>query len=186
MKKSSGKGECKMSFGVRGIEHIGITVPDMEEATIFFQKVFEAEICYDVLTPDQESQKGPQAEKKLALSPGAEIDHIRLLRIGQSSNIELFHIHAGIRKNPAGLADYGLTHLAFYVDDLKNAVQRLTDAGGDLLSAPFPLPGKEAGPANNTVYARAPWGTLIELITYPNGIVYPSSSKTKRWTPPQR
>lgn len=174
-----------MSFGVRGIEHIGITVPNMNEATIFFQKVFEAEICYDVLTPDQDAQKGPQTEKKLALPSGAEIDHIRLLRIGKSSNIELFHIHARERKNPADLADYGLTHLAFYVDDLKKAVQSLTEAGGDLLSEPFPLPGKEAGPANKTVYARAPWGTLIELITYPNGIVYPSSSETKRWTPPE-
>ncbi|WP_077622599.1 VOC family protein [Sediminibacillus massiliensis] len=166
----------------RGIEHAGITVPDIDQATDFFQKAFGAEICYDVLTPDQSSQKGVKAEHHLGLPEGAEIYHIRLLRLGNSSNIELFQIGKAEQTEPVQLPGYGLTHLALYVDDIGSATEKFQTAGGCLLSEPFPLPGVESGPRNVTVYGQAPWGMLLELISYPDGVDYPEDSR-KRWTP---
>ncbi|MGM1022241.1 MAG: hypothetical protein ACQEXV_17250 [Bacillota bacterium] len=45
------------------------------------------------------------------------------------------------------------------------------------------MSNREAGARNQFVYGR-PWGTIIELISYPDGIRYPQDSKASRWTPP--
>lgn len=36
---------------------------------------------------------------------------------------------------------------------------------------------------NDWVYGQAPWGSLIELISYSSGIHYPENSEAERWTP---
>ncbi|MDY8023772.1 hypothetical protein [Paenibacillus polymyxa] len=82
------------------------------------------------------------------------------------------------------LADYGLQHFAIYVDDMEVAAARFQQAGGTLLSPPHALTGFEAGTRNQFVYGRSPWGTIIELISYPDGILYPQESEAYRWTPP--
>jgi hypothetical protein len=63
------------------------------------------------------------------------------------------------------------------------AAERFERAGGTLLSPPHGLAGVEDGPGNAGVYGRAPWGALIELITYPAGVDLPAGSPM-RWTPP--
>ena len=35
-----------MPSSVRGIDHIGITVPDIEKATLFFERAFDAQVLY--------------------------------------------------------------------------------------------------------------------------------------------
>ncbi|PJN48555.1 hypothetical protein PAEAM_60970 [Paenibacillus sp. GM1FR] len=44
----------------RGIDHIGITVPDMEQATLFLQQAFGAQLAYDHITPDDPHRKDPR------------------------------------------------------------------------------------------------------------------------------
>jgi catechol 2,3-dioxygenase-like lactoylglutathione lyase family enzyme len=43
------KGDSAVSSHVRGIDHIGITVPDMEAATRFLREAFDAAIVYDTV-----------------------------------------------------------------------------------------------------------------------------------------
>jgi len=38
-----------MSSNVRDIDHVGITVPDIEAATRFFHEAFDAAIVYDTV-----------------------------------------------------------------------------------------------------------------------------------------
>lgn len=47
----------------RGINHLGITVPNLDEATIFFKKALGAKWCYDGLTSDDEPRQGMIVEK---------------------------------------------------------------------------------------------------------------------------
>lgn len=168
---------------VHGLEHVGITVPDVEKATDFFRSVFDAKICYDVLTPEDTPQQGESSEQRLGMAAGARVVHIRLLRIGNSSNIELFQIKGAEPQPAASLSDVGITHISFYVDHLEGMVDKFKNEGGRILSEPFALPGKESGPRNFTVYGQAPWGTLIEMITYSGEMDYPANSESKRWTP---
>lgn len=168
----------------RGIDHIGVTVPDMEEATKFFKNAFGAELAYDNLKPSEPPQEGTKAEKILGLTPGAKAVHIRLLVIGQSATIELFQFENTDHRQPLNAYDYGLQHVAFYVDDMDQAARQFTKSGGKLHTTPQDLSGnREAGNGHQFVYGRTPWGMLIELISYPEGMNYPKESETKRWTP---
>jgi catechol 2,3-dioxygenase-like lactoylglutathione lyase family enzyme len=181
--KMKNKTEVNM-HEVRGMDHIGLTVPDMEEATEFFKNVFGAKVCYDVHTPDMPPQRGISAKRNVNLPEGASIDHIRLLRIGNTPCIELFHIKANKQSVIDTIVHYGLTHLAFYTDNIQLTAKKFVEAGGTLCSDPHPLPSEiEGGEKNYWVYGQAPWGSLIELISYSSGIHYPEHSEAERWTP---
>ncbi|MCJ2182459.1 antibiotic biosynthesis monooxygenase [Novosphingobium sp. 1949] len=169
--------------GIRGIDHVGMTVPDIDVASKFLADAFGARTLYDVQPADADPMQGDEVEHQLGLPAGARIEHMRLMRIGASANIEMFRIANAEQADPAGLVDYGLQHIALYVDDIDAAARRLTNAGGALLSDPHPLSGVEGGECNSGVYARAPWGALIELISSPDGIDYPADCPMPRWKP---
>ncbi|MEJ8305452.1 VOC family protein [Saccharibacillus sacchari] len=176
------------SIVVRGVDHIGITVSDMDQATTFFQKAFGAIVCYNGLTADQEPQQGKQTEQRLGLKPGAKVVQIRMLRIGNSVNLELFRFEDTEQSEPAIASDLGVQHFGFYTDNLDEAVRRFEDAGGTLLSEPSELTGWESGTGdssepNRFVYGRTPWGMLIELLSLPKGVRYPDETEAKRWEP---
>jgi catechol 2,3-dioxygenase-like lactoylglutathione lyase family enzyme len=129
--------------------------------------------------------EGAGVEVQLGLPTGAKVIQMRLLRLGEGPSLELFQVADATQRGPAGLHDIGLQHFAVYVDDIEGAAARFEAAGGELLSAPNALAGREAGPHNRWLYARAPWGSLIELITYPDGVTVPNSTPG-RWTPSEQ
>ncbi|MFC0267453.1 antibiotic biosynthesis monooxygenase [Kushneria aurantia] len=174
---------------IRAIDHIGLTVPDVEAASLFFADAFGARRVYDVLPRDGEDMAGEGPEKELGLSAGTRIVHMRLMRIGNGPCLEIFQMEDGEQQAPPRLQDIGLTHFGLYVDDIQSATRRFEAAGGELLSPTHPLAGVEDGPHNAGVYGRAPWGMLVELLSYPDGIDYSNTpgnadeAKTLRWTP---
>jgi catechol 2,3-dioxygenase-like lactoylglutathione lyase family enzyme len=167
----------------RGIDHVGVTVPDIEAAARFLEAAFDATTVYDVQTLSAPPMAGKQVEHELGIPRGAGILHMRLMRLGVGPSLELFQFGQVEQKPSASLNDFGLQHVAVYVDDIAAAAARFERAGGTLLSPPHGLAGIEDGPGNAGVYGRAPWGGLIELITYPAGVDLPKGSPT-RWTPP--
>ncbi|MCM2129379.1 antibiotic biosynthesis monooxygenase [Larsenimonas rhizosphaerae] len=171
------------STSVRGVDHLGMTVPDLEQATRFFNKAFGAVTLYDVQPADAEPMAGPEVESQLGLSPGTSITHMRLLRLGEGPCFELFEMKGAVQRPAASLQDIGLTHPGIYVDDIDQAAERLEMAGGKLLSPPHGLARNEGGERNAGLYAYTPWGMLIELLTYPDGITYPDTSPATRWKP---
>lgn len=167
---------------VRGIQHIGVTVPDLDAATRFLVDALDAKIAYDGLTTDDAPRQGAEVERQLGLPPGARIRRQRMLVIGEGPGLEMFEID-GDQRPAAGLADAGLNHISFYVDDIEGMRQRLIDAGGEALSEVHGNSRYEDTPGNGSVYVRAPWGTLIELQTIPNGHYYPDDSQSQVWMP---
>jgi catechol 2,3-dioxygenase-like lactoylglutathione lyase family enzyme len=165
---------------VRAIEHVGITVPDLEAATEFFAQAFGAERIYDML---DEPLGGPGVESGLGVPVGAVITAIRMIRLGNGPNIELFTYTGVAQGDPVRPNDFGLQHICLYVDDIEAAADRLTAAGGTLLSRPGDLPGGDAGAGNQYVYTRTPWGSTIELVTYPSHQSYESGTTLRRWRP---
>lgn len=167
----------------RGIDHIGITVPDLDAATRFLSKAFDATVIYDTHLRTDPPQTGPKAEEMLALTRGSSVVAIRLLRLANGASIELFEANKPDPTTPIGVADIGIHHFAVYCDDLQAALQRVISAGATPLAGPNALNGPEEGSGNRMNYVRAPWGTLIELISYPSGVSHPNG--THRWTPEQ-
>lgn len=169
----------------RAIQHIGVTVPDLDAATQFFKDGLGAKVAYDGLTEDDEPRQGAAVERQLGLPSGAAIHKQRFLVIGAGQGLELFEI-SGKQREAAGLANFGLNHISFYCDDIEGSLQRLVDAGGEALSEVHGNSRYEDSEGNGSVYVKAPWGMLIELQTIPNGHYYPDSAKAKAWTPEKR
>ena len=99
-----------------------------------------------------------------SLEDGLAEGRDRLLREGP--RIELFEYWAPEQQPPLRPSDYGLQHLAIFVDDMDAACRRIEEHGGELMSGPHRMPDPECGPDDRYRYTRAPWGTTIELVSY--------------------
>ncbi|GAB3800676.1 VOC family protein [Spirosoma humi] len=164
----------------RGIDHVGITVPDVNAASAFLNKALDAKTVYDVLPEGAEPFQGAETEQQLGIPQGSKIIHMRLMQIGNGPTLELFQFSGAEQKAAAKLNDYGLQHIAVYVDDIEKTSRQFEKAGGTLLSNPHPLSNVEDGPRNKGVYGKTPWGMLVELLTYPDGL---KDKSLHRWTP---
>mgnify|MGYP001038240714 CR=1 FL=1 len=166
----------------RGIQHLGMTVPDLDAATRFLKEGLGAQVSYDGLSADDDPRQGEEVERQLGLPPGAAIRRQRFVVIGEGPGLEMFEI-SGEQREAAGLADFGLNHIALYCDDLEGCRDRLVAAGGEALSEIHGNSRYEDTPGNGSVYVRAPWGMLIELQTIPGGHYYPEDSEAEVWMP---
>ena len=159
---------------VRGIDHIGVTVPDLETATLFLTRAFGAVVLYDTLRRHDGPRGGPDVERRLGVPAGTQQLAVRMLALpGEGADvegpgIELFEFQGPRREPPARPCDFGWQHVAFYAEDLDEAVRSCVAAGATLLAEPQPLPGPEAGEHNRFAYLHTPWGSTLELLTYPD------------------
>jgi catechol 2,3-dioxygenase-like lactoylglutathione lyase family enzyme len=166
--------------GLRGGDHVGLTVPDLDAATAFFVDILGAERVYD---------GGPTAAadddlaRRLGVDRAARINRLRFLRLGAGLNIELFEYEAPDQRSvlPRN-SDIGGHHLALYVDDMETALAHLRAHGVEILGEPLLRhTGPSAGQA--WVYFRAPWGLQLELVSYPNGRGYERTTDRRLWDP---
>ena len=87
--------------GVRGIDHLGITVPNLDSATQYFIRALGAEIIYDVLLAGETPLGGPAIEAAVGLTSGTLVRAIRLLRLHDGPSLELFEYEISGQKPPA-------------------------------------------------------------------------------------
>ncbi|MEJ5914968.1 EthD family reductase [Pseudokineococcus sp. 1T1Z-3] len=170
----------------RGINHVGLTVPDLEAATTFLASAFGAKVAYDGLTAQEPPREGAETERQLGLPSGARIRAQRMLQIGTGPSLEMFEVETPERQDAAGLADLGWQHVALFVDDLEATLARAVAAGATALSEPHPNSRHEDTEGNASVYVRPPWGGLLELQQLPAGHWYGEDSESTVWTPPRR
>jgi catechol 2,3-dioxygenase-like lactoylglutathione lyase family enzyme len=168
---------------VKGIEHIGITVPNVDEATRYFAEAFGAELLYDTHPRGSEPFRGRELQTLVGVPAGTELITFRMLRLPDGPSIELFEYSTPDQRPAVSPADLGLQHVAFYVDDIDRACERIRESGGEVLVGPQDLPGPEAGTGNKWCYTRAPWGMTIELVTFPSPQAYEAVTDARRWKP---
>ena len=117
----------------RGIQHIGVTVPDLDAATEFLVQGLGAKVVHDGLTTDDEPRQGAEVGRQLGLPSGAAIRRQRFIVNGEGPGLEMFEI-SGEQREAAGLTDFGLNHISLYCDDLEGSRDRLVAAGDEALS----------------------------------------------------
>jgi catechol 2,3-dioxygenase-like lactoylglutathione lyase family enzyme len=167
--------------GLAGIEHVGLTVPDIEEATAFFRDVLGAEPVFDV---------GPfeAADDWLAdhldVHPRARIRLLRMLRLPDGPSLELFEYDrmvGQVRSTPRN-SDIGGWHVAFYVADIDKAVAALKAHGARVLAGPVTM---DQGPSQGLkwVYFTAPWGQTLEVVSCPKGLQVDRETGRPMWRP---
>lgn len=168
------------------MDHVGITVEDLEAATQFFQKVFDAEIIYDSVAKDDPSVEGEEPESILRVAEGTTISAVRMLKFQYGPGLEMFEMHAPDQSEPVRPSDFGLQHFAVYVDDIQESVRLFEEAGGEMFSDPQPLMFEaERGEGNLFCYGSTPWGSVVELVTYPSSMPYEDNTDLRRWKPPK-
>ncbi|GAA1216817.1 VOC family protein [Rhodoglobus aureus] len=165
--------------GMRGIDHIGVTVPDLDQAERFFVDVLGAELIY-ALGAKQADDDWMQVT--LGVHPRTIIREMRFLRLGNGSNLELFKYDSadGQADNPRN-SDIGGHHFAIYVDDLDGAIEYLRTQGVELMGEPV-ASGKLAE-GQRWQYFRSPWGMQFELVSFPGGKAYEQNSPRRLWHP---
>ena len=166
--------------GLAGTDHIGFTVPNLEEAVHFFVEVIGCEPFYE-LGPFR--AHGNWMEEHLNVHPDAVMKRLKFLRCRNGPNIEIFEYEAPDqnREQPRN-SDVGGHHLAFYVDDIDAAVAYLKSKGVRVLGEPtVRTMGPSAG--QSWVYFLAPWGMQLELVSFPNGKAYERETSRRLWHP---
>lgn len=129
------------------IDHVGVAVPDLDEAIDHHRRCYEAEVVHtEEVTADGVREA--------------------LLRIGDSY-IQLLEptrddspVARFLAKNGPGLH-----HVGYRVDDCADALQRLRDEGVRLIDE-RPRPGSR-GTTVAFVHPKAHQGTLVELVQEP-------------------
>lgn len=171
-------------MAIKGIEHVGITVPAIEDAERFFVEAFGARTLYALIEKGGKPQVGEEMHGKNGLEPGTRIVAMRMMRLADGANVELFEVegaHGSVADSPSR---YGLHHVALYVDDLEAAADRFRGAGGHMLEGPIELGGKERGPGNRCWFGTTPWGLHVEFIHLPSPLALDDAAASgPRWIP---
>ena len=155
--------------GIRGLDHVGITVPDLKQAVDFFVHVLGCTALYDLgpFKSDDDWMK-----EHLNVDPKAEIPKVTMLRCPNGVSFEVFEYKvANQQKAYPSNSDIGGHHLAFYVEDITKGVETLKKNGLKVLGDPVKMTeGPSAG--ESWVYFLSPWGLQLELTSFPEGKAY--------------
>lgn len=166
--------------GMRGLQHIGITVPNLGEGVAFFRDVLG---CEPFFTFGEFTFEDDWMARHLNVHPRATIRDFQMVRCGNGTNLEVFEYTSPDqnRRGPRN-SDIGGHHLAFYVDDMDAAVAYLKEQGISVLDTPSTF---TEGPAAGLtwVYFLAPWGLQLELVSFPKGMAYEQGLERGLWDP---
>lgn len=154
--------------GLRRVDHIGFTVPDLEAAHAFLVDVLGCEYLYS-LGPFAHPEDGDDwMRRHLGVHPRAEMVENRWFRCGDQAMFEVFHYRSPDQRGAIPRnSDIGGHHVALYVDDLDAAVDHLRAHDVEVLDGPTASKGPAEG--NRWIYFRSPWGMQFELVSYPGG-----------------
>lgn len=152
--------------GVRRLDHIGLTVPNLDEAHEFLVDVIGCEYMYK-LGPYVHDDSDWMLEH-LNVHPRTLMRELHFFRLGGQAVFEVFEYQAPDQRTEVPKnSDIGGHHVAIYVDDLDEAVEYLKSKGVRVLGDP--TVSKNASEGQRWVYFLAPWGLQFELVSYPNG-----------------
>ena len=136
--------------------HPGMVVPDLDKAIEFYSKMFGFKVIGHESWQDSEAY-----DQAIGLKGSAAKG---VMMAGHNCHIEIFEYSAPeptVAPPETFLAHKtGIRQIAFYVDDPQKELDRLVSLGGCALGC---LP--EGGGA---VYARDPFGNIIELCKIPS------------------
>lgn len=145
---------------VTGVNHVGLTVEDLERSIAFYTTVFRCEVVMR-----QEKQGGYLAA--IVGYPDADVKMAHLRLPGSEHRLELFEYRVP-RSAPRDLEPryVGNAHICFVVSDLNRVYEELVRRGVDTFSPPVEVDtGANKGGAS--LYLRDPDGITVEVFQPP-------------------
>lgn len=166
----------------RDLHHVGVSVPDLDVAAAWFA---------DVLGARPITEWGPFVDARgsmladlLDVDPRTSVRGA-FLRLGPTTNVELVELsHVRRREEFGGAADVGTAHLALFVDDLDSVLDAARDHPGiEWVGVDASMPAENPLAGYRFAFARAPWGLLLELISYPDALAAGRAAEIGMFTP---
>lgn len=147
---------------VTGVNHVGLTVTDLERSIAFYTEVFECDVVMR-----QEKQGGYLAE--IVGYPDADVKMAHLRLPGSESRLELFEYRSP-RSAPRVLEprNVGNAHICFVVPDMDALYARLVERRVDTFSPPVQV-DTGANKGGVSLYVRDPDGITVEVFQPPPG-----------------
>jgi catechol 2,3-dioxygenase-like lactoylglutathione lyase family enzyme len=146
------------------LDHVGLTVPNIDEATDFFKAILGAQVLFD-LGPFQADDDWMTVN--LGIDPRAVLTRLRMLALPSGAMLELFEYSGpGSETNVPLNSQVGGNHVAFFTDKIDAAVTALREIGAKVFGD---VKTFTEGPAKGLqwVYFQAPWGQQLELVHHP-------------------
>ncbi len=145
---------------VTGVDHVGLTVTDLDRSIKFYTEILECSIVVQ-----QEKEGGYLAA--IVGYPDAHVKMAHLQPPGSTQRIELFE-YCTPKSAPRDLEprNVGNAHVCFVVNDLAALYERLVEHGVSTLSPPIEVDtGVNKGGA--ALYLRDPDGITLEIFQRP-------------------
>lgn len=141
---------------IKGLHHVGVSVPDIEQALSFYEDTLGFELLWRADIDGQDAA----SDQVIGLT-GVKAK-IAMLKAG-SAHIELWEYE---KPNPASTTirpcDHAITHFALEVTDIDAEFERLKGAGMTFPAAPAKYDNGSAA-----IYAKDPFGNTVELYQLP-------------------
>jgi predicted enzyme related to lactoylglutathione lyase len=139
--------------------HVNIVAQDWKRLARFYEQVFGC-----TLVPPERSLSGLWLEDGTGVR-GAEIRGVHLRLPGYGSDgptLEIFEYNRQEERGETAINRPGLAHIAFAVDDVERARERVLSAGGRDIGKVVSLDIPNAGRVS-FVYLTDPEGNIVEL-----------------------
>lgn len=160
----------------RAFSHIGITVPNIEEAVKFYTEVMG---WYVMMKPTEVIEESQSAIGKMCIDVFGEgwgSFKIAHLSISDSIGIELFEFSKNLKpKHEFNPYQTGIFHFCIKDPDIERMVEKIVKAGGKQR-----MPIREYYPNEKPykmVYCEDPFGNIIEIYTHSYELVYSQDYK---------
>ena len=138
---------------IKDIRHTGIVVIDLEESLRFYRDLLGFQIA------KQMEESGDYIDNISSLR-NVRVTTVKMTSpSGQMIELLKYHSHSAEQKRRE-ICEIGISHIAFTVDDLNFAYEKLKDKGIQFNSPPQLSPDGYV----KVVFCRAPEGTLVELV----------------------
>jgi len=155
--------------GLEGIDHVGLTVPDLDEAVEFYSNLLQASEIFRLGPFD--SRELPGVDDKDWSQAFVNVADARftlaMLELPNGSRLELFQYDRPTERVsvPPRNCDIGGHHIAFKVTDLDAVLSVGSQLGLKFMAGPISI---DEGPAagQRIIYVLDPWGNQLELVEY--------------------
>ena len=155
--------------GLEGLDHVGLTVPNLEEALSFYGALLGATEIFR-LGPFDSRDFEPVGGMDWSLAHVNVADArftLAMLELADGSRLELFQYDRPDTRQtaPPLNCDLGGHHTAFKVSDLDAVLALREELGLKFLAGPIEI---NEGPAagQRIIYVLDPWGNQLELVEY--------------------